>query len=505
MIEYIHTAGFSNLFTGLPHSHIIDSLFYLTDLCFTNAGKEYIFCMFSGTVECVFRVIVVYPQCSASPPRVFSIQNRCIQCAPRFISSGPLQQCLAAFQLSTPCPQQLSLQVLDLIPLPHRITCKLVSVLIKPRAVAQVVFERGQGPRRALNVEQTITGKHHECTAAVCRNGVTLGSVVDAFLPDAVAKIPFRKVEELAKAINLWDSDEKVEIKKTLSRKDPYNIPVVAEKKGWRKATAALTKSCPHRHQTMKETFGIPMYSGYQGIFAQRDPFVEATEKVRAEVNRTRGATKARVVIFGEARACKLSKVLVGSEHVAVKTAGKQLQFSNWSELSRSPWEMGPFTGIGIFLLDVDAKEQDAEEIVAALQKCPDVQTVIMAPPFVKGHKQTLQKMKEWFMAMKGKNADRSWIFAGWQDGPGEIDLIRIDLAAQDAKEAEPERTPRVRTMQRKRGRYAVAKTTQQRTHPHRAENRRARSPSFNRKRHVERAKDGAQEKQGTIQNRAVV
>ncbi|VDN35211.1 unnamed protein product [Gongylonema pulchrum] len=89
--------------------------------------------------------------------------------------------------------------------------------------------------------------KNHECTAAVCRNGVTLGSLVDAFLPDAVAKIPFRKVEELAKATTLWDSDEKVEIKKTLSRKDPYNIPVVAEKKGWRKAIAALTKSCLHR------------------------------------------------------------------------------------------------------------------------------------------------------------------------------------------------------------------------------------------------------------------
>ncbi|VDN24404.1 unnamed protein product [Gongylonema pulchrum] len=75
-------------------------------------------------------------------------------------------------------------------------------------------------------------GKSRECTAAVCRNGVTLGSVVDAFLPDALAKPPFRKVEELAKATTLWDSDEKVEKKETLSRKDPYNIPVVAEKDG---------------------------------------------------------------------------------------------------------------------------------------------------------------------------------------------------------------------------------------------------------------------------------
>ncbi|VDN24402.1 unnamed protein product [Gongylonema pulchrum] len=69
---------------------------------------------------------------------------------------------------------------------------------------------------------------------------------------------------------------------------------------------------------------------------------------------------------------------------------------------------MSPFTGIGIFLLDIDAKEQDVEEIVAALQKCPDVQAVIMAPPFVKGHEQALQKIKEWFMAMRRKYADHS-------------------------------------------------------------------------------------------------
>ncbi|VDN32525.1 unnamed protein product [Gongylonema pulchrum] len=269
-----------------------------------------------------------------------------------------------------------------------------------------------------------MMGKSRKCTAAVCRNGITLGSVANAFLPDAVAKIPFRKVEELAKAITLWNSDEKSEIKETLSRKDPYNIPVAAGKKGWRKAIAALTKSCPHRQQAMKESFGMPMYSGYRGIFAQRDPFFEATEKVRAEVNRSKGATKARLAIFGGARACTLSKVLVESERVAVKTAGKQLQFSNWSELRSSPWEMSPFTGIGIFLLDMDAKEKDVEEIVAALQKCPDVQAVIMAPPLAKGHEQVLQKMKEWFMAVKGKYADHSWIFAGWQDGLEETDLV---------------------------------------------------------------------------------
>ncbi|VDN17218.1 unnamed protein product [Gongylonema pulchrum] len=108
-------------------------------------------------------------------------------------------------------------------------------------------------------------GKSRECTAAVCRNEVTLGSVVDAFLPIAVAKTPFRKVDELAKAITLWDSDEKVEIKETLSRKDPHNITVVAEKKGWRKAIAALT-NCPHWQHATKETFGTPMYSGYRGM-----------------------------------------------------------------------------------------------------------------------------------------------------------------------------------------------------------------------------------------------
>ncbi|VDN19199.1 unnamed protein product [Gongylonema pulchrum] len=147
----------------------------------------------------------------------------------------------------------------------------------------------------------------------------------------------------------------------------------------------------------------MPMYSGYRGIFAQRDAFVKATEKVRTEVNRTRGATKERVAVFGGARACTLSKVLVESEHVAIKTSGKQLLFSSWSELISSPWEMDPFTGIGIFLLDVDVKEQDVEEIVAELQKRPDVQAVIMVPPFEKGHEQALQKMKEWFMAMKVK------------------------------------------------------------------------------------------------------
>ncbi|VDN27198.1 unnamed protein product [Gongylonema pulchrum] len=194
-------------------------------------------------------------------------------------------------------------------------------------------------------------GKSREYTAAVCRNGVTLGNVVDAFLSDAVAKIPFRKVGELAKAITLWDSDEKLDIKETILRKDPYNMPAVAEKK-----------------------------SGYRGIFAQCNRFVEATEKVRAEVNRSRGATKARVAIFGGAQACTLSRVLVESEHVAVKAAGKQLQFSNWSELKSSRWEMGPFTGTGIFLLDVDTKEQDVDGEVTALQKLPDVRAVIMAP-----------------------------------------------------------------------------------------------------------------------------
>ncbi|VDK56402.1 unnamed protein product [Gongylonema pulchrum] len=143
--------------------------------------------------------------------------------------------------------------------------------------------------------------KNRECTAAVCRNGVTLGGVVDAFLPDAVAKIPFRKVDELAKAINLCDSNEKLEIKETILRKDPYNIPVEAEKKGWREAVTPLIKSCPHRQQAMKESFGMPMYSGYRGIFAQRDPFIEATEEVRAEANRSRGATKTRVAISGGA------------------------------------------------------------------------------------------------------------------------------------------------------------------------------------------------------------
>ncbi|VDN24504.1 unnamed protein product [Gongylonema pulchrum] len=330
-----------------------------------------------------------------------------------------------------------------------------------------------------MNVEETIMGKNRECTAAVCRSGVTLGRVVDTFLPDAVAKIPFQKVDELAEAITLWDSDKKLEIKETISRKDPYNIPVVAEKKGWRKAIAALT----HWQQAMKESFGMPMYFGYRGIFAQRDPLFEATEKVRAGVNRSRGATKARVAIFGGARACTLSKVLVESEHVVVKTTGEQQRFSNWSELRNSHWEMGPFTEIGFFLLDVDAEEQDVEEIVAALQKRPDVQAVIMAPPFVKGYEQTSQKMKEWFMAMKGKYADHSWIFAGWQDGSEEIDLIHTDPAAQNSVAAIPEREPTVRTMQRKRGLDTVAKTTQQRTHPYRAEIRRARSPSFKRRR----------------------
>ncbi|VDK29576.1 unnamed protein product [Gongylonema pulchrum] len=133
--------------------------------------------------------------------------------------------------------------------------------------------------------------EERECTAAVCRNGVTL----DAFLPDAVVKTPFREVKELAKVITLWDSDEKVKIKETLSRKDPYSIPILAEKKGRRKAIAALTKSCPHRQQAMKETLGMLMYSGYRGMFAQLDSFAEANEEVRAEVNRPKGAAKARV------------------------------------------------------------------------------------------------------------------------------------------------------------------------------------------------------------------
>ncbi|VDN45198.1 unnamed protein product [Gongylonema pulchrum] len=92
-----------------------------------------------------------------------------------------------------------------------------------------MLFE--QEPRTAVNVEETILGKSRECAAAVCRNGDTLRSS-DTFLPDAVAKVPFRKVGELAKAINLWDSEEKLEIKEIVLRKNPYNIPVGAEKKG---------------------------------------------------------------------------------------------------------------------------------------------------------------------------------------------------------------------------------------------------------------------------------
>ncbi|VDK56032.1 unnamed protein product, partial [Gongylonema pulchrum] len=87
--------------------------------------------MFNVFVGCVFRVVVVY---SPSAQRHFLMSSvfriAGIQCAPRFASSSPVQQCLTAFQLSAPCPQRLSLQAFGLTPSPYRIACNLVSVLI---------------------------------------------------------------------------------------------------------------------------------------------------------------------------------------------------------------------------------------------------------------------------------------------------------------------------------------------------------------------------------------
>ncbi|VDN17526.1 unnamed protein product [Gongylonema pulchrum] len=100
-------------------------------------------------------------------------------------------------------------------------------------------------------------GKSRECTATVCRNGVTLGSMIDAFLP-AVAKIPFWKVGELAKAITFWDSEEKLKMKETILRKNPWNTPVVA-KKGWRKELSASAAS-DERITWNAHVFWVPRY-----------------------------------------------------------------------------------------------------------------------------------------------------------------------------------------------------------------------------------------------------